>query len=83
MLRRVNQVEREPAIFYFHPWEIDPAQPRVPGIDARTRFRHYVNLERNEDKLGRLIADFRWGRMDHIFLHRSAPSAKPALANPA
>lgn len=81
MLRRVNQLEREPAIFYFHPWEIDPAQPRVPGIDARTRFRHYVNLERNEDKLVRLLADFRWGRMDHIFLQRTAPIAKPALAS--
>lgn len=81
MLNRVNRVEREPAIFYFHPWEIDPAQPRIAGIDAKTRFRHYVNIDRNERKLGRLLQDFRWGRMDDIFLDRPAPIAQPALAS--
>ena len=69
MLRRVNQQEREPAIFYFHPWEIDTAQPRVSGIDAKTRFRHYVNIPRMEARLQALLNDFRWGRMDQIFLH--------------
>ena len=68
MLSRVNRQDRQAAIFYFHPWEIDPGQPRIPGIDAKTRFRHYVNLQRTEAKLRRLLADFRWGRMDHIFL---------------
>ena len=83
MLRRVNQVERQPAIFYFHPWEIDPAQPRVGGIDARTRFRHYVNLSRNEGKLLRLLEDFRWGRMDDIFLGSSSRSRAPGVVQPA
>ena len=83
MIRRLNQVERESAVFYFHPWEIDPAQPRIAGIDAKTRFRHYVNLHRNEAKLARLLADFRWGRMDDIFLDRPAPIAQPALASAA
>lgn len=68
MLRRVNQLDGQPAIFYFHPWEIDAEQPRVAGIDAKTRFRHYVNISRTEGRLGRLLADFRWGRMDQIFL---------------
>jgi polysaccharide deacetylase family protein (PEP-CTERM system associated) len=68
MLRRVNQHDRESAICYFHPWEIDPGQPRVAGIDAKTRFRHYVNIARTEGRLQSLLADFRWGRMDHIFL---------------
>ena len=81
MIRRVNQAEGESAIFYFHPWEIDPAQPRIAGIDARTRFRHYVNIDRNESKLARLLRDFRWGRMDDIFLDRPARSAHPALAS--
>jgi polysaccharide deacetylase family protein (PEP-CTERM system associated) len=81
MLQRVNQVEREPAIFYFHPWEIDASQPRIAGIDARTRFRHYVNIDRNESKLARLLADFRWGRMDDIFLNRQPVRATHALAN--
>ena len=67
LLRRVNQVEGQPAIFYFHPWEIDPEQPRVPGIDAKTRFRHYVNLHRTERRLRQLLFDFDWGRVDEVF----------------
>lgn len=68
IIRRVNARDRQAAIFYFHPWEIDPGQPRVPGIDAKTRFRHYVNIGRTEGRLQQLLADFRWGRMDRIFL---------------
>ncbi len=68
LMRRVNSVDREPAIFYFHPWEIDPDQPRVAGVDAKSRFRHYVNISRNEQRLQQLMQDFRWGRMDQIFL---------------
>lgn len=71
MIDRVNRQERQSAIFYFHPWEIDAGQPRVPGIDAKTRFRHYVNIPRMEDRLQRLLADFRWGRMDQIFLSQA------------
>ncbi len=72
MIGRVNREDRESAIFYFHPWEIDVDQPRIPGIDARTRFRHYVNIPRMEARLQSLLADFRWGRMDDIFLARAA-----------
>ena len=68
LLRRVNRIDRQPVIFYFHPWEIDPAQPRVPGIDAKTRFRHYTNLERMERRLRMLFFDFEWGRVDEILL---------------
>ncbi|MBU6256960.1 MAG: DUF3473 domain-containing protein [Burkholderiales bacterium] len=68
MIRQVNRQDRQSAIFYFHPWEIDPGQPRIPGIDARTKFRHYVNIERMDGRLQQLLADFRWGRMDDIFL---------------
>ena len=57
-----------PAVFYFHPWEVDPAQPRIAGISAKTRFRHYVNIDRMEQRLNRLLADFEWGRMDELFL---------------
>ena len=74
LLQRVNQTDRQAAIFYFHPWEIDPGQPRIPGIDARTRFRHYLNLGRMEARIGRLLVDFRWGRMDRIFLGDRAPA---------
>ena len=75
MIRRINTVDREPAIFYFHPWEIDVDQPRVAGIDAKTRFRHYVNIPRMESRLQQLMGDFRWGRMDHIFLAREHAEA--------
>ena len=79
MLRRVNRQDRESAIFYFHPWEIDVDQPRIAGIDSKTRFRHYVNIARMEDRLKSLLGDFRWGRMDHIFLDQAAaPLATPA-----
>jgi polysaccharide deacetylase family protein (PEP-CTERM system associated) len=68
LIRRVNEVDRRPAIFYFHPWEIDPGQPRVPGTSLKTRFRHYVNLRRAEPRLRRLLGEFRWRRMDEVFL---------------
>jgi len=67
-LKRVNQGEQQPGIFYFHPWEIDPGQPRPDGLSVKTRFRHYLNLDRTYDRLERLLDDFRWGRMDDIFL---------------
>ena len=76
MLRRVNAADGQAAIFYFHPWEIDVGQPRIPGIDRKTRFRHYVNIDRMEGRLQSLLTDFNWGRMDHIFLSQSK------LANP-
>ena len=63
---RVNRIDRQPAIFYFHPWEIDPQQPRVHGVGAKTRFRHYLNLDRTESRLHRLLADFRWDRIDRV-----------------
>ncbi len=68
LLRRVNRCDAESAIFYFHPWEIDPEQPRVDGVDAKTRFRHYVNLERTANRLKLLLEDFRWDRMDRVVL---------------
>jgi polysaccharide deacetylase family protein (PEP-CTERM system associated) len=80
MIRRINTVDREPAIFYFHPWEIDVDQPRVAGIDAKTRFRHYVNIPRMESRLQQLMGDFRWGRMDQIFLAKEHAEASLARA---
>lgn len=68
MIERINRVDQLPAVFYFHPWEVDTGQPRIPGISAKTRFRHYVNIHRMEQRLNRLLADFTWGRMDRLFL---------------
>lgn len=67
-MRRVNHNDRQSCVFYFHPWEIDPEQPRQQGIGLKTRVRHYLNLERMEDRLEALMRDFRWDRMDRIFL---------------
>ncbi len=68
LLRRVNYIDQQPAIFYFHPWEIDAAQPRVHGIDRKVRFRHYINLHRMEGRLRQLLFDFQWGRVDEVLL---------------
>ncbi len=68
LLQRVNRVDGEACMFYLHPWEIDPSQPRVAGIDAKTRFRHYVNLGRMEERIDQLLKDFRWDRVDRVFL---------------
>ncbi|ALP54099.1 polysaccharide deacetylase [Candidatus Tenderia electrophaga] len=67
-MRRVNNKDGQPGVFYFHPWEIDPEQPRQTGISAKTRFRHYLNLERMEARLEQLLRDFSWGRMDTVFV---------------
>jgi polysaccharide deacetylase family protein (PEP-CTERM system associated) len=80
MIQRVNQQDGAAAIFYFHPWEIDHGQPRIPGINLKTRFRHYVNISRTEQRLDALLRDFRWGRMDDIFLPHRSPG-RLAAAN--
>jgi len=66
-IRRVNESDRQPAIFYLHPWEIDPGQPRIAGVGLKTRFRHYVNLHRTDARLQRLLSDFRWDTVQRAF----------------
>ena len=65
-LRQVTQADARPAILYFHPWEIDPAQPRVRAAPLRSRMRHYTNLSTMAGKLRRLLDDFRWTRIDAL-----------------
>ncbi len=67
-IRRVNRADGQSCVFYFHPWEIDPEQPRVGGASRKARFRHYLNLDRTEGRLRRLLTDFRWSRIDEVFL---------------
>ena len=66
-VERVNATDGQPCIFYMHPWEIDAAQPRQQGVKLKTRIRHYMNLARVEGRLRRLLADFKWGRMDEVY----------------
>ena len=65
-LRRFNRAEQAAGVFYFHPWEIDPAQPRV-AAPRMSRFRHYVNIAAMPGRLERLLRDFAWDRMDRVF----------------
>lgn len=71
LIARINQHDQEAAIFYLHPWELDPEQPRVAQASAKTRFRHYINLDRTQARLARLLTDFSWGRVDEILKIKS------------
>ncbi|MFN4114434.1 MAG: XrtA system polysaccharide deacetylase [Sphingomonadaceae bacterium] len=78
-IRQVNRREGRPAVFYFHPWEIDPDQPRVGHAPVKSRLRHYTNLTVMADKLRELVHEFQWGRMD-ILAHREAMRAEDLAA---
>lgn len=65
-IRQVNLRDGRPAVFYFHPWEIDPDQPRPAIAPLKSRLRHYTNLDVMAAKLARLVHEFRWGRMDEV-----------------
>jgi polysaccharide deacetylase family protein (PEP-CTERM system associated) len=66
-MRRVHRADHMPCIFYMHPWEIDPSQPRMTNAPVKSRIRHYTNLSAMEQRLFQLLSDFRWGRMDEAF----------------
>jgi polysaccharide deacetylase family protein (PEP-CTERM system associated) len=66
-LKRVNRRDRQPGIFYFHPWEIDAEQPRIPNAGWKSRLRHYTNLARMAGDLDDLLDDFAWDRMDRVY----------------
>ncbi|NQZ46496.1 MAG: DUF3473 domain-containing protein [Erythrobacter sp.] len=83
---QVNRRDERPAVFYFHPWEIDPQQPRVAKASIRSKLRHYTNLDRMAGKLGTLVSDFHWGRMDELARqerHKAAfwPGAVPVYSS--
>ena len=60
-LDRINRAERQPFVFYVHPWEVDPEQPRIAARSRLSRLRHYVNLAKNHGKLDGLLRRFRFG----------------------
>lgn len=66
-INQVNANDRQPCVFYFHPWEIDPQQPRMRQLGLKTRIRHYLNLGRMEARVQQLLKDFHWHRMDRVF----------------
>ena len=64
-LRQINDKEEMPAMVYFHPWELDPDQPRIPA-PLRSRVRHYTNLSTVEGKLNRLLTDFQFSTLTEV-----------------
>jgi polysaccharide deacetylase family protein (PEP-CTERM system associated) len=78
-IRQVNRREGRAAVFYFHPWEIDPGQPRVGNAPLKSRLRHYSKIEGMADKLRQLIHEFPWGRMD-VLAQRELGRAVPLAA---
>lgn len=76
-LNKVNNTDKLPGVFYFHPWELDPKQPRQHNLSTKTTFRHYVNLEKTKHRLERLFQDFQWDGMRSVFLGQKN---YPALA---
>jgi polysaccharide deacetylase family protein (PEP-CTERM system associated) len=82
-LDRVNGRDGQPGIFYFHPWEIDPDQPRVTHAGWKSRLRHYTNLSRMSPDLDRLLRDYAWDRMDRVYadvIAAGVPAPEPVLA---
>lgn len=77
-IRQVNREAGRPAVFYFHPWEVDPGQPRVADAPLRSRLRHYTSLSGMERKLELLLGDFAWGRVDAIAQAARAPDVREA-----
>ncbi len=73
-IQQVNG-QGHPGIIYFHPWEIDPDQPRVENAPLKSKLRHYTNLSVMATKLKRLVGDFEWGRVDDV-----AAEARKGLA---
>lgn len=66
-LKIVQRQDQKPCTFYFHPWEIDPEQPKIAGISFKTRFRHYLNLDRTYGRLEKLLRDFRWSSIASVY----------------
>lgn len=71
-ISKVNRCDVRPAIIYFHPWEIDPGQPRVANAPLRSKLRHYTRLDDMADKLRRLAGDFKWERLDAVAAREQA-----------
>lgn len=66
-IKRFLNEEVQPYSFYFHPWEIDPQQPRIAGASIKSKLRHYINLSSMQGKLEKLLADFEWGTMRQAY----------------
>jgi hypothetical protein len=80
LLSKINRTERRPFMFYCHPWEIDPGQPRMQGASLLSQLRHYVNLATTEQKVNQLLNDFAFGPMESALSRETVPSTNPVAA---
>lgn len=82
-LRRLNRKEQQPFVFYIHPWELDPAQPRIDGAARLAYFRHSVNIHKTEAKLEHLLSTFRFGPISEVVAQTQnhTPSSKQAAVS--
>ena len=81
-LRRINREEKQPFIFYLHPWEIDVEQPRITGAGLKSRFRHYVNLDKTENRLKKLLAEFQFSSIGEMIRRYSTSQGDSRNASP-
>lgn len=81
-MRRLHRAGR-PVLFYFHPWELDPEQPRIRAVSWPTTFRHYVNLDRTERKLTRLLDTFSWHPLEETIRNWEGRSPDIPTITPA
>lgn len=79
-IRRLNELEGQPAVFYLHPWELDPGQPRL-SVGLATRIRHYHNLAATESRLRQLLRDFRFGRVEDVLRMQAEGTRQPEGGN--
>jgi polysaccharide deacetylase family protein (PEP-CTERM system associated) len=79
-IRYINSYERQPAVIYFHPWEIDPHQPRIKA-GLKSRFRHYLNLEKMESKIKYLLRGAKFCAIRDIVGLNSYPSAEQEIGD--
>jgi polysaccharide deacetylase family protein (PEP-CTERM system associated) len=77
-LRHINEVEKQPAMVYFHPWEFDPDQPRIRA-GFRSRLRHYTNLSTMKRKVERLLQEFRFSTLSDVCSRLEAYGSKPEI----
>ncbi len=74
-MKKVNNRDKRPCVFYFHPWEIDKTQPLIKKATLKSKFRHYVNIQQMEHKIQRLLIDFNWAPMADVFLEKGDEEA--------
>jgi hypothetical protein len=76
-LRKLNHRLARPFVFYLHPWEVDPGQPRVE-TSALSRFRHYTNIGKCEARLRQLVSEFKFSTMKHVLTQQGLFDAQPS-----